>query len=272
MYQSSKVSPDVLWIDLRSGKNKKQLLTPESCNAAVFDGALELELFRVLGHGLYKAIVFHYDAPTSTGLRLLEKVKQSDSVIPVIMVTEAHSEALAVWALRTRVWDYFVEPTDSVELVNAINTIVNGDDADAMQQAVRHGPVTRLSACSSHSARGGRRDIVALAKAFIEENFHEDISQKDVAAHLNVSYAHLSRLFKQQCGCNFNQFLWNARIAAAKTLMLDGDVSVTAICYEVGCSDPGYFATKFRAETNMTPTEYRQQMARSQLADLAIAV
>ena len=272
MYQSSKASPDVLWIDLRAGRNKRKLTVPDGINAATFDGTLESELFALLARGLFKALIFHYDAPTSTGLRILEKAKACYPSLPIILVTEAHSEALAIWALRTRVWDYFVEPVGSEELIGAIHKIINSDNVDVAQSSGKHQQITRLSARPNHLARGGRRDIVTLAKAYIEQNFHRDISQKDVAAHLNVSYAHLSRLFKQQCGCNFNQFLWNARIAAAKTLMLDGNVSVTAICYEVGCSDPGYFATKFRSETNMTPTEYRAQVARSQLADLAIAV
>ena len=272
MYPSSKAAPDVLWIDLRSKRDKGQPIIPAACNASVFDGTLENELLAVLTRGLFKLLVFHYDAPTSSGLRMLEKIKAGHPALPIILVTQAHSEALAVWALRTRVLDYFVEPLGSNELADAIEKIVNAGSADTASKAERHETMIRLSARPSHLARGGRRDIVALAKAYIEENFHRDISQKDVAAHLNVSYAHLSRLFKQQCGCNFNQFLWNARIAAAKTLMLDGDVSVTTICYEVGCSDPGYFATKFRAETNMTPTEYRQQLTRSRQADLAVAV
>ena len=271
MYPSSKAAPDVLWIDLRSKRDKGQPIIPAACNASVFDGTLENELLAVLTRGLFKLLVFHYDAPTSSGLRMLEKIKAGHPALPIILVTQAHSEALAVWALRTRVLDYFVEPLGSNELADAIEKIVNAGSADTASKAERHETMIRLSARPSHLARGGRRDIVALAKAYIEENFHRDISQKDVAAHLNVSYAHLSRLFKQQCGCNFNQFLWNARIAAAKTLMLDGDVSVTAVCYEVGCSDPGYFATKFRAETNMTPTQYRQQLNQSQLASIAIA-
>jgi len=50
-------------------------------------------------------------------------------------------------------------------------------------------------------------------------------------------------------------------------LMLDHGTSVTEVCYEVGCTDPGYFATKFRAETDMTPSEYREHISRSRLAD-----
>jgi YesN/AraC family two-component response regulator len=267
---SSKACPDLLWIDLRTRKKTKPLSIPTGCNSAVFDGSFEAELSAVLSRGLFKVLVFHYDAPTSSGLRLLEKTKASHPSLPIILVTEAHSEALAVWALRTRVWDYFVEPIDPAELMLAVGKLLDIKASNALHRPTGREHVTRISARPNHLARDHRKDIVALARDFIEKNFHRNISQKELADHLNVSHAHLSRLFKQQGGRSFSQLLWDARISAAKMLMLDTEASVTEICYEVGCSDPGYFATKFRAETDMTPSEYRERVSRSRLANACI--
>jgi DNA-binding NtrC family response regulator len=53
---------------------------------------------------------FDFDFPTRQGLNLLKETKRSSPSLPLIMLTVQHSEALAVWAFRSRVWDYFVKP------------------------------------------------------------------------------------------------------------------------------------------------------------------
>jgi YesN/AraC family two-component response regulator len=266
MHISSKKSPDVLWIDLREKKGAQPHPNLKEYNAAQFDGSLEAELFAVLGRGFFKVLVFHYSSPTSSGLRLLEKTKRDFPSLPIIMVTEAHSEALAVWALRTRVWDFFVEPVGEAELLEAINKLLDIKSKNSPHRDSGRMPVTRLSMHTGHRPDREGKDLIARARTFIEQHFHREITQKDLADHLNVSHTHLSRVFKQRCGQSFSQFLWSTRIAAAKMLMMNPDVSVTTVCYEVGCSDPGYFATKFRAETNMSPTEYRETIRQSKFS------
>lgn len=53
---------------------------------------------------------FEYDFPDIASLAILSDIKQDFASVPVVMFTEQHSEALAVWALRARVWNYFVKP------------------------------------------------------------------------------------------------------------------------------------------------------------------
>ena len=270
MYKSSSTPPDILWIDLRARKGSKRLNIPKDCHAAVYDGSLESEISNLLARNLFKVLVFHYDTPTSTGLRILEKTKATHPSVPIILVTEAHSEALAVWALRTRVWDYFVEPIASEEFMGAVQKLLDIQSTNSTQRTAGRERVTRISARPSHLARDDRSDLVARAKAYIEDNFHKSISQKQLADHLNVSHGHLSRLLKTRAGSSFSELVWSARISAAKMLMLDHGTSVTEVCYEVGCTDPGYFATKFRAETDMTPSEYREHISRSRLAGACV--
>src|SRR5690349_2263897 len=52
---------------------------------------------------------FEFDFPTRQGLNLLRDTKRSCPSLPLVMLTVQHSEALAVWAFRSRAWDYFVK-------------------------------------------------------------------------------------------------------------------------------------------------------------------
>src|ERR1700730_12581549 len=56
------------------------------------------------------AIVFDFCYTSKENLRLLRTVKRRYPAIPILMVTEEHSETLAIWAFRARVWNYFVKP------------------------------------------------------------------------------------------------------------------------------------------------------------------
>src|ERR1700722_20181644 len=56
------------------------------------------------------ALVFDFSSTRRTNLRLLLTIKRLYPAIPILMVTEEHSEILAIWALRARVWNYFVKP------------------------------------------------------------------------------------------------------------------------------------------------------------------
>lgn len=270
MNLSSKKSPEVLWIDFRGKKDMQPSPLIKDRNIALFDGCREAELFSVLARGFFKVLVFHFSYPTSNGLRVLEQTKRDFPSLPIVMLTEAHSEALAIWALRTRVWDYFVEPVGTSEVLEAVRRLLDIKVKNSSQRDPNREPVTRMSLHAGYRPNRGAKDLIARARTYIEQHFHREITQKELADHVNVSHTHLSRIFKQHCGQSFKQFLWSTRISAAKMLMMDPDISVTAVSYEVGCTDPGYFATKFRAETNMTPSEYRESLLQSTLTNRCV--
>ena len=259
----------VLWVDLRV--QQKVDRPTKDCKYLSFSYSRlrDEEFFEVLEHGRFGVFIFQYDAPMSTTLRLLERVKSKHPSCPIIMVTEQHSEALAVWALRTRVWEYFVEPVNREDIDDAVRDVLAIKRSDSTRRSGEREQVTRLRARPSDLKRDLRKDLVGLAGAYIQKNFHRDITLKDVAEHLCVSYSYLSRLFKRNSVGSFNDLLWNARIAAAQTLLLDDHASVTTVCYEVGCNNPGYFATKFRAKIQMSPTEYKNRAKLNKSNELA---
>ena len=99
--------------------------------------------------------------------------------------------------------------------------------------------------------------IVEEAKRFIEDNYSNDISLDEVSGRVDVSPYYFTRLFKEETGETFLEYLTKLRVEAAKELMRDPDISIKDICTRVGYSDPNYFSRIFKKATGYTPTEYR---------------
>ena len=99
--------------------------------------------------------------------------------------------------------------------------------------------------------------VVSKAMLFLNENYRKDISLDDVSREVNVSPYYFSKLFKEESGRNFIEYLTDLRMEHAKDLLAAGSLSVKEISQESGYADPNYFSRIFKKHTGMTPREYR---------------
>ncbi|WP_134701260.1 helix-turn-helix domain-containing protein [Ammoniphilus sp. YIM 78166] len=100
--------------------------------------------------------------------------------------------------------------------------------------------------------------VIDRAKAYIDDQYREEISMEQVAEYVSLSPYYFSKLFKVQIGETFIDYLTQLRIEEAKKLMLNPEYSLKEICYDVGYKDPNYFSRVFKKVTGTTPKEYRQ--------------
>jgi AraC-type DNA-binding domain-containing proteins len=100
--------------------------------------------------------------------------------------------------------------------------------------------------------------IISRAKQFIEENYNRDISLDDVSRIVDISPYYFSKLFKEETGENFIEYLTNIRMERARKLLQNRELSIKNICIDIGYSDPNYFSRIFKKQAGLTPTEYRE--------------
>ncbi len=100
---------------------------------------------------------------------------------------------------------------------------------------------------------------VERAKSYIAERYNKDISLDEVSREVDISPYYFSKLFKEETGENFIEYLTSIRINKAKQLISGSDMSMKEICTEVGYSDPNYFSRIFKKNVGVTPTEYKEQ-------------
>lgn len=94
---------------------------------------------------------------------------------------------------------------------------------------------------------------------YIHEHYYEDIIVTDLAKICASNKITLTRHFEKYLNCSPKKYINKFRIKKAKILLLQSEYKINEISSAVGFQDPLYFSTAFRAETGMSPREYRNQ-------------
>lgn len=102
--------------------------------------------------------------------------------------------------------------------------------------------------------------VVAKAKAYIDENYQKDISLDDVSRMVDISPYYFSKLFKQEQGENFIEYLTRTRMKNARQLLKNQGYSIKEVCAMCGYSDSNYFSRVFKKYEGVTPSEYRERL------------
>lgn len=111
-----------------------------------------------------------------------------------------------------------------------------------------------------HNKKNNR--IIVQAKEYIYENYSRDITLEEVAKVVSVTPHYFSRLFKEETGENFIEYLTIFRIKKAKKIMDTTNLNIKEICYKIGYSDPNYFSRLFKKVEKVTPTDYMKNSNR----------
>lgn len=106
--------------------------------------------------------------------------------------------------------------------------------------------------------RGVRRKSGAMKEAlhYINENWAYELSLEEVAQYINLSPQHFSKIFKDEIGINYIEYLTKIRMNEAKKYLLEGRKTIKEICYLVGYHDPNYFSRLFKRMEGISPTLY----------------
>ena len=108
------------------------------------------------------------------------------------------------------------------------------------------------------------RDLARLRRVRdrIAREYAQPLDVEALARGANMSAGHLSREFKLAYGESPYGYLMTRRIERAMALLRRGDLSVTEVCFAVGCSSVGTFSTRFTELVGVPPSVYRRQAAR----------
>ncbi len=95
----------------------------------------------------------------------------------------------------------------------------------------------------------------------MDREYAQPLDVEALARGVNMSAGHLSRQFKLAYGESPYSYLMTRRIERAMAMLRGGDLSVTEVCFAVGCSSLGTFSTRFTELVGMSPSLYREQTA-----------
>ena len=92
----------------------------------------------------------------------------------------------------------------------------------------------------------------------IDREYAQPLNVEALARGVHMSAGHLSREFKAAYGESPYSYLMTRRIERAMAMLRRGDMTVTEVCFEVGCSSLGTFSTRFTELVGMPPSEYKR--------------
>jgi AraC-like DNA-binding protein len=203
---------------------------------------------------------FEYDQPGPEQLQTLEVTRIGYPHLPVLMITVEHSEALAVWALRVRVWDYLVMPVRTQDLCSRLAMLSASAGAPGVDRLPAASPPaggTNVT-CTAVADNSGSPGRVLPALSFLETNYSEKVTLRRAAQLCGLGPYQFSRAFKHEQGTTFREFLIIHRLSRAIRMLEHSDASVTEVAFSVGFNDLSYFARMFRRYLGVCPSDYRR--------------
>ena len=116
-------------------------------------------------------------------------------------------------------------------------------------------------AAVSQAADEHLTDLVWLRRVRdrMDREYAEPLDVEALARGVHMSAGHLSREFKRAYGESPYSYLMTRRIERAMALLRRGDLSVTDVCFAVGCASLGTFSTRFTELVGMSPSAYKRE-------------
>jgi AraC-like DNA-binding protein len=127
----------------------------------------------------------------------------------------------------------------------------------------RRGTISQVT--SSPATEQRLRDLARLRRVRdrMDREYAQPLDVEALARGVHMSAGHLSREFRAAYGESPYAYLMTRRIERAMALLRRGDLSVTEVCFAVGCSSLGTFSTRFTELVGVPPSTYRGQLART---------
>jgi AraC-like DNA-binding protein/ligand-binding sensor protein len=104
---------------------------------------------------------------------------------------------------------------------------------------------------------------ITRAKQFIVEHQTEELSLEQVAKSVHTSKFYFCKMFRKATGINFTDYLSRVRTERAKNLLLNPNLRISEIAYEVGFQSLTHFNRVFKRILGQSPTDYRNQLSRA---------
>src|SRR6201982_3287589 len=119
--------------------------------------------------------------------------------------------------------------------------------------------IARVTSASDEAQRLRDLKLLRRVRDRMDGDSAQPLDVEPLAREVNMSAGHLSRQFKLAYGESPYSYLMTRRIERAMALLRRGDLSVTEVCFAVGCASLGTFSTRFTELVGMPPSTYRSQ-------------
>lgn len=209
----------------------------------------------ILEHEKIDLMICDIEMPGGSGLDLIHWVRENYPDVICIFYT-CHAEfSYCQEAIKLGAVDYVVKPIPYNELEEIISKALFQVEKTRTAKNLETiwGDMTRKKDTEEESP-------IEKVKRIIAENISTEISREELAAQVYMSPDYLTRLFRKSTGSSLSEYIIGKRIALAKQLLENTELTMVEISEKAGFSYSTYFTRIFKKKTGMTPQQYRESL------------
>lgn len=177
------------------------------------------------------------------GLEMIEILRKDNFRGKIIILSGYQAFSHAQRAIDYKVEKYLTKPVDPLELEKTIVNVVKELDEENASYSPKATQIPR---------------ILEGMLAEIDKNYTKDVRLSELAEQFFCNATYVSKLFKKYLGENYIDYVTKKRIDKAKKLLIQSDMSVDEIMWEVGYQDTKHFRAVFKKLEGVSPSEYRK--------------
>lgn len=195
--------------------------------------------------------------PKMDGYELCSSVKSDlhTSHIPFILISARSDEEAMIEGLDVGADDYITKPFELKILEAKIRTII--ENRLKLKKLFSSSLITDLKKVTTSSVDNKflKRSVEIVEDHLIDSRF----GVQSLAEHLNISRSLLHKKLTAIVGQSANDFIVSIKLKHSAKLILEGNLMISEIAYQVGFNDPKYFTRCFKKHFGKTPSEYLQE-------------
>ncbi|MFY4774802.1 helix-turn-helix domain-containing protein [Metabacillus sp. RGM 3146] len=196
------------------------------------------------------ALIIDLSLPDMDGLTFGKTALQLYPELPIIVVTQLKMFELVQSSINAGFAGYLLKPLSKNEWIKTLDRVL----------------IPVLSQRVDHMMKNGKEEFTADLKnpigsaiQYLQLNYSESLTLKALADKVYLSPSYFSRIFKEETGTTFVEYLSFLRVQKAKDLLRMSSLPIDVIANNTGFANSGYFATTFKKVLGITPSEYRDK-------------
>lgn len=217
------------------------------------------EALEILQHDLPDLLITDVAMPRMDGLQLMRSIRNDETMchLPIIVASARVEDSERMEGISAGAEVYLTKPFIPEELLLRVSTMLK------QRELIRHsfsqyGPEEEND--SNLQMSEAEHTFMDIIDKYIEDNMTSgELNPSVIAESIGTSLSTINRRTKNITGMTVAAYIRTRRVLRAKTLLTTTDKSITDIEMSCGYTTPGHFSRIFKAETGVTPKEYRQQ-------------
>lgn len=191
----------------------------------------------MLGRGSFQLALMDIKLPGMNGLEVATKLKALMPNMEIIIISAFQNFDYAKKSIHLKVLDYLVKPVIEKELVGALQNFLQ-----------------------AHPEHDRYSEVISEVIKLVKKHYKEPLKLASIAENLHINISYLSRLFREEVGVNFSDYLLHYRIENAKKLLIQNkNWTILRVAEECGFNSQHYFSNAFKKIVSCTPKEYRNK-------------